>query len=184
MGLILVNSIMLGMKNYTDKEDTTAINKFIKHSDPYFNLMVYLEFVFKVMGMGFIGANSYMTDSWNWLDLFVVVSSFLNDIMPLIIGNSHGGSGLKVMRTVRLLRPLKLLRNIPSIKILITTLLSSVSSLGGIMGLAFFIFLIFAILGVTLWNGKIHYRCHLTERPIDGEWELYPDLTSLCRKDD
>ena len=66
-------------------------------------------------------------------------------------------------------------------KVLIGTLLSSVSQLGGIMGLALFFFMIFAILGVSLWNGSIHYRCYQTEWPTpDGFWELMPNDTKLC----
>ena len=51
-------------------------------------------------------------------------------------------------------------------KLLIGTLLSSVAQLGGIMGLAMFFFLIFAILGVSLWDGKIHNRCYETSCPM------------------
>jgi hypothetical protein len=83
-------------------------------------------------------------------------------------------------RSVRLMRPLKLLRTIPSIRVLLSTLLGSIGSLGGIMTVAMFFFLIFAILGVTLWKGKVHFRCYLTEFPENGEWELLPDFFELC----
>ena len=165
MSLILLSSVLMGMKNYMDKDDTTYINKFITATDLWFNLFIYMEFVFKVIAMGFSGEHSYLTDQWNWLDFFVVLASIANDILPLIFSGQSKNSGIKAMRSVRLLRPLKLLRSIPSIRILITTLLSSVSNLGGIMGLAMFVFTIFAILGVTIWNGKIHYRCYLTDQP-------------------
>lgn len=181
MGLILANSVLLGMKDYTKSSDATPMNRFIAASDPYFNFFVYWEFVLKVIALGFSGKNAYLSDTWNWLDFFVVLCTMANDLVPLILGSSSGGSGIKVMRTVRLLRPLKLLRTIPSIRILISTLLSSVQSLGGIMALAIFFFLIFAILGVTIWNGKIHYRCYLTERPVNGEWELHPEYDNLCQ---
>jgi hypothetical protein len=63
----------------------------------------------------------------------------------------------------------------PSMKILLGTLFESVLSLGGILGLAIFCFTIFSILGVSIWNGKGHYRCYTTPEPVDGEWELVPD---------
>ena len=156
MSLILINALMMGMKNYTDFNDTSLINRVISASDPFFNLFVYSEFVFKVIAMGFSGEFSYLSDQWNWLDFFVVMGSMINDLLPFFLNGSSGGSAIKTLRSVRLLRPLKLLRSIPSIRILISTVLASISSLGGIMGLATFFFLIFSILGVTIWNGTIH----------------------------
>ena len=172
----------MGCKDYLDSENTTPINKFIKLSDPYFNFFIYLEFILKAIAMGLSSdEKGYFGDTWNWLDFFVVMVSAVNDILPLIVGDQGGGGGMKALRSVRLMRPLKLLRGIPSIRILISTLLSSVTSLGGIMGVAMFVFLIFAILGVTLWKGKIHYRCYLGDEPPEGlDWELTPELSDLC----
>lgn len=85
MSLILLSSVLMGMKNYMDKDDTTSINKFITATDPLFNFFVYLEFIFKVIAMGFSGDHSYLTDQWNWLDFFVVLASMANDLLPLIV---------------------------------------------------------------------------------------------------
>lgn len=53
------------------------------------------------------------------------------------------------------------------------------------MGLALFFFLIFAILGVSLWDGKIHYRCYETEwpDPITGAWNTVEGDNRLCSED-
>jgi len=50
------------------------------------------------------------------------------------------------------------------------------------MGLAIFFFMIFAILGVSLWDGSVHYRCYKTEwpDPITGFWETVPGDEGLC----
>jgi hypothetical protein len=59
--------------------------------------------------------------------------------------------------------------------------MSSIKQLGGIMGLASFFFTIFAILGVSLWDGKIHYRCYWTELPDpNGKWAVNEDNMDLC----
>jgi len=69
----------------------------------------------------------------------------------------------------------------PSMKLLIGTLLKSMKHLGGILGLAIFFFMIFAILGVSLWDGKIHFRCYETPEPLpDGTWKLITDDFQLC----
>ena len=51
------------------------------------------------------------------------------------------------------------------------------------MGLASFFFTIFAILGVSLWDGKIHYRCYETELPVNGVWKVIEDDIDLCSHD-
>ena len=74
--LILIYSVLLGMKDYTDYDNKTPVNMFIENIDPYFNVIVYLEFIFKVIAMGFCGEpGSYLDDGWNWIDFFVVSSS-------------------------------------------------------------------------------------------------------------
>lgn len=64
------------------------------------------------------------------------------------------------------------------------TLLDSLANLGGVLALAIFFFLIYSILGVSVWQGKIHYRCYLTEKPQDGEWALLEDHPHLCSAKD
>ena len=72
----------------------------------------------------------------------------------------------------------------PNMKVLIRTLLSSIKELGGIMGLASFFFTIFAILGVSLWDGKIHYRCYETSVPDEnGDWKVIEEIIDLCSED-
>ena len=50
------------------------------------------------------------------------------------------------------------------------------------MGLAVFFFMIFAILGVSLLDGRTHWRCYTTELPdpITGIWEPVKDDKALC----
>ena len=69
----------------------------------------------------------------------------------------------------------------PSMKLLIGTLFKSMKHLGGILGLAIFFFTIFAILGVSIWEGKIHYRCYETPTPfLNGTWNVFEDDKRLC----
>jgi len=174
IALILINSGLLGLKDYTDINNETPINYFIESLEPYFMYIFLMECLSKVLAMGFImGRKTYLSDAWNWLDFTVVVTSLLNELPSM-----QNMSGL---RTFRLFRPLRSLTTMPSMKLLIGTLLSSVSHLGGILGLAMFFFMIFAILGVHLWNGRIHYRCYETQDPLpNGEFHLIKNDTKLC----
>ena len=171
--LIMINSLLLGIKSYTDVENTTTRNKIVEGLDPYFTAAFTIECALKVIGMGFLlDDGSYMRDPWNWLDFIVVVSSLLTEIPQM--------KSVSGMRTFRLMRPLRSLTTMPSMKILISTLLSSVAQLGGVLILAIFFFTIFAILGVSLWKGKIYNRCRMTEFPVNGDWEVDPQDTLLC----
>lgn len=50
------------------------------------------------------------------------------------------------------------------------------------MGLALFFYIIFAVLGITIWNGHIHFRCYETPGPINGEWK-YVENGLICSKE-
>jgi len=77
--VIMVNSVFLGIKDYTDVLNVTPINQFVEASEPYFMYIFLAECVVKILAMGWIlGKNSYLDDAFNWLDFIVVVSSLLN----------------------------------------------------------------------------------------------------------
>ena len=83
--LILIYSVLLGMKDYTDSDNVTPVNNFIEQIDPYFNVIVYAEFILKTIAMGFAGdAGSYLDDGWNWIDFFVVASSAAQQLMSAL----------------------------------------------------------------------------------------------------
>lgn len=170
---IMVNSLLLGMKDYKDELNCTSINKFVESFEPFFMWSFLIECGLKIIGMGFIlDLGSYLRNPWNWLDFIVVLSSLLTEIPQL--------KSISSMRTIRLLRPLRTLTTMPSMKILIGTLIASVTQLGGVLLLAIFFFTIFAILGVSLWSGAINKRCRLTEFPENGDWVIDESDPLLC----
>ena len=40
--------------------------------------------------------------------------------------------------------------------------------------------MIFAILGVSIWDGAVYYRCYETEWPVNGKWKLAEDDIQIC----
>ena len=101
------------------------------------------EAVLKAVGMGFImEKNTYLRDSWNWLDFIVVVTGLLS-FHPSM-------ANVSALRTFRLFRPLKSLSVLPSMQNLVNTLLTSIVQLSNVMALMLFFFLIFGILGMNL----------------------------------
>lgn len=175
--MIILNSVLLGMMDYTDKENKSWRNRFVQRTETFFTVTFTLEATCKIIGMGFIASKGcYLRNAWNWLDFIVVITSLL-EVLP-------GMSNISGLRTFRLFRPLRNLTTVPSMRTLVGTLLQSMSQLGGILSLAIFFFMIFAILGVNLWAGKIHYRCWDLTLNESGKyvnnWDGLDNSRGLC----
>lgn len=67
-----------------------------------------LEMSIKMVAMGIYGKKTYLSDSWNRLDCFIVLAGFLEYIMHVENLN------LTAIRTIRVLRPLRAINRIPS----------------------------------------------------------------------
>ena len=105
--LIILNSLMLAAYDYTDRENKGKLNQVLNMFEPVFVILFAIESVLKIIGMGFImEKNSYLRDSWNWLDFIVVITGLLSFI--------PGMGNVSVLRTFRLFRPLKSLSMLPS----------------------------------------------------------------------
>lgn len=160
---------------YDDRENNGATNIFIEQAGHVFTITFMIECVLKIIAMGFVHhKNSYLRDSWNWLD-FAVVCVGITDYIPGITG-----SNLKALRTLRVLRPLRSINKFPSMKKLISSLLASLPALGNAVMFMMFIFLLFCILGVQSFSGILYQRCRYDPQPnIDpttGKWTTWPKL--------
>lgn len=67
-----------------------------------------LEMTIKMVAMGVWGPGSYLADSWNRLDLFIVLAGAVE--YCLNVENMN----LSAIRTIRVLRPLRAINRIPS----------------------------------------------------------------------
>lgn len=67
-----------------------------------------LEMTIKMVAMGIYGKNTYLADSWNRLDFFIVLAGLLEYVMHVENLN------LTAIRTIRVLRPLRAINRIPS----------------------------------------------------------------------
>lgn len=136
----------------------------------------------KMIAMGGWGRGTYLADSWNRLDFFIVMSGALEYFLQVENLN------LTAIRTIRVLRPLRAINRIPSksieripgrwfvepiinnylwtlllpgMRILVMLLLDTLPMLGNVLLLCFFVFFIFGIIGVQLWEGILRQRCVL-----------------------
>ena len=109
---------------------------------------------------------SYLRDSWDRLDFFIVMSSIID-----MAGS--GGSELlviKLLRMLRVLRPLRFINHNKDLKMVVVALLDSMSHIINVIIVIAVVYLIFAIVGVSLFGGKFFY-CNIDMYSIQTEQE-------------
>ncbi|XP_072749340.1 ca[2+]-channel protein alpha[[1]] subunit T isoform X3 [Anoplolepis gracilipes] len=169
MMVILLNCITLGMyQPCVDDQCVTNRCKILQMFDDIIFAFFSLEMTIKMVAMGVYGRGTYLADSWNRLDFFIVGAGALE--YCLNVENMN----LSAIRTIRVLRPLRAINRIPSMRILVMLLLDTLPMLGNVLLLCFFVFFIFGIVGVQLWEGILRQRCFLKALPN----VKYPELLS------
>ena len=83
--LIFLNSIFLGILDYTWTEDSNRPkplgNMLTDNSEIPFTVLFTLECVIKLIAMGFIlDDGAYLRDGWNWLDFTVVITALIQNL--------------------------------------------------------------------------------------------------------
>ncbi|XP_065204837.1 voltage-dependent T-type calcium channel subunit alpha-1H-like isoform X2 [Planococcus citri] len=160
MLVILLNCITLGMyQPCVDDKCITNRCKILQMFDDFIFAFFALEMTVKMIAMGVYGKGTYLADSWNRLDFFIVLAGGLE--YCLNVENIN----LTAIRTIRVLRPLRAINRIPSMRILVMLLLDTLPMLGNVLLLCFFVFFIFGIIGVQLWEGILRQRCFLKPIP-------------------
>jgi len=150
--IILANCVMMA-----NSSPLIAPPPIFKKLELIFNCIFTVEMTLKIIAFGL---NHYMSDGWNMLDVTVVSTAWLPYLLP-------GVGNYSAIRAVRVLRALRTVNRIPSLKKIIRTLLSAIPELYNVSLLFCFFLFLFGIIGVTLFSGKLHYRC--TE-PGSDEW--------------
>lgn len=144
--VIMINSVFMGAFDYEDREGKLLRNRFLDVGNQIFTVIFIIEFVIKIIAMGFVfHRNSYLRDPWNGLD-FVVVCTGIFELLT-----DGEDTGITALRALRVLRPLRSINAYPSMKRLIGTLLSSLPRLANVVVFILFIFCLFGILGVKLF---------------------------------
>ena len=148
---IAINSVILAIYDYDDRDNTTEYNQLMERFGRFFSVVFTIECITKIIAMGFImHRNSYLRDAWNWLDITVVVVGAI-ELTPLV-----SASWIKSLRVLRVLRPLKSINAFPSMRKQVSSLLGSLPSMMNAVLFQFFIFLLFGILGVQQFGGTMY----------------------------
>jgi hypothetical protein len=153
--LILVSSILMALDN--PREDGTLFNNVLEWIGDGLLVIFIIEAILKIVAYGFVAhPTSYLRDSWNVLDFFVIIVSIASFILSTI---GYSGLGfITVLRTFRALRPLRVINRNRGIKMVVQTLLMSIKGIAHVALITLLIYLVFAILGVQLFSGNL-YSC-------------------------
>ncbi|TTF71949.1 Voltage-dependent T-type calcium channel subunit alpha-1I [Bagarius yarrelli] len=121
--------------------------------------------VLKMVALGVFGPRCYLGDTWNRLDLFIVMA-----------GGGMKGHHIQACPEKNTAKNKK--KNTTGMRILVTLLLDTLPMLGNVLLLCFFVFFIFGIVGVQLWAGLLRNRCFLDDDariPDDSD-----DIAFIC----
>jgi len=152
--LIILSSLKLTADTYfLDEPDDSIIIQISTYLDLFFIIFFALESFLKSISTGLIfEKGSYLRESWNQLDFFIVVTSIIdlsfdNINLPVI----------KILRLLRTLRPLRFISHNSGMKIVVEALIQSVGHILNVAIVVLAVWLMFAILGVNLFGGKFQY---------------------------
>ncbi|KAJ1620093.1 Ion transport protein-domain-containing protein [Pavlovales sp. CCMP2436] len=119
------------------------------------------EILLRALAYGLVQTkNSYLRDRWHWLDIVVVVTSWIS------ISVADSSTNYGALRTFRVLRPLRTVNSVRGMRVLVLSMLRSIPKLLDVAIVAVFVALVFAILGVQSFKGALHYRCVPDDSPL------------------
>jgi hypothetical protein len=179
LGAILSNSAVLAMVDYQDlgamRGNPNWGNMVVEKSELWFTTIFTCEAIMKIIALGLYDfPTAYLQDYWNCMDFIVVLAGLLA-ILP-------GVPTVSSLRTIRVLRPLRTLSSLPGMRKLISALIEALPGLFNVLILLLFVFIILGIMGLQLWEGKLHWMCRSTQFPnnITGEWPVSEFEARTC----
>ena len=104
MFLIAFSSLQLAFETYIQELDSDDVIIVTNAAiGQVFTYLFVIEFLFKLVALGFImDEGSYLRESWNQLDFFIVFTSLLDNLF-----GSSDIAAFKILRMLRILRPLR-----------------------------------------------------------------------------
>lgn len=153
MALILMSSAKLATDTFNERIESPVVLEVLDGIDQFFNYAFMCEMTVKVIAMGLVmDDGSYLLDSWNQLDFFIVASSIAD--MSL-----HGFElpFIRILRMLRVLRPLRFISRNDGLRMIVVALLGSVGHIFNVSIVLAMVYLVFAILGVNFMMGQFFY---------------------------
>uniref|UniRef100_UPI00358FC450 voltage-dependent L-type calcium channel subunit alpha-1D-like isoform X2 n=1 Tax=Myxine glutinosa TaxID=7769 RepID=UPI00358FC450 len=170
---ILLSSMSLAAEDPI--EPTSFRNAILSHFDICFTAVFTLEIVLKMTAYGAVmHQGSFLRNSFNILDLFVVVVSLVSQGIQ-----SSAISVVKILRVLRVLRPLRAINRAKGLKHVVQCMFVAIKTIGNIVIIMLLLQFIFSCIGVQLFKGKF-YACSdvskVTVEDCKGQFITYRDF--------
>jgi hypothetical protein len=124
-----------------------------------FTFVFVVEMLARMIALNLYGhSKSYLSDSFNQLDVILIVSS-LFDFIGAYIGLDAAPSYLTAFRVVRVLKLLRLITRVPALRQVILVILHSLPAMVNILIVLVALTLSFCLVGSSLFGGKLRGVC-------------------------
>ncbi|VEL33325.1 unnamed protein product [Protopolystoma xenopodis] len=113
------------------------------------------ESFLKIVSYGFVlHSDAYLRNFWNILDFTIVVIGLSANTLD------NMNVDVKALRAFRVLRPLRLVSGMPSLQVVLNSILTAMLPLFHIFLLVVFVIIVYAIVGLELFQSKLHRTCY------------------------
>ena len=149
--VIVMSSITLALENPLNDPNSGLIQN-LRIINICMTCVFCIECLMKIIAGGFVfnGKDSYLRNSWNLVDFFIVIISVFS------IFTESDLSVFKVIRVLRLLRPLRVIQRNEGLKIAVAALLMAVPNILYVSVVAILFFAIFGMTGVNMFKGRFY----------------------------
>ena len=117
------------------------------------NINFLLELLIKNISTGtFTDEGSYLRETWNQLDGFIVFTSILDMLLSGV-----DIPAIKILRLLRTLRPLRVISHNVSMKLMVNSLFDSIGAITNVSVVVVAVWSMFAIFAINVFAGKMFY---------------------------
>ena len=120
--IVIINAVVMAL----DRFPAPKSHRQLELVNQIFSWLFVGEMIIKITALGM---KEYVRDYFNLFDAFVVVLNVLDNVLLYSIGNTIGGGGIIVLRSIRLLRIIKLVRSWSSLRILLQKIMDALPKL-------------------------------------------------------
>ncbi|XP_016529770.1 voltage-dependent T-type calcium channel subunit alpha-1H-like isoform X2 [Poecilia formosa] len=152
---IFISMFVMGAEHFQQPKYISVLLEWVFY---ILTLLLVIEIILKLVAFGIV---RYLKDSWNMLDIFVVLVSLISVIVGQVKFQEKIPINMGIFRVVRVLRLAQVLKT-TKIKVLLKTIIRTLSQVGNISLLFMFFFFIYAALGVELFGNiacSIDFPC-------------------------
>uniref|UniRef100_A0A3Q0KD42 Voltage-dependent L-type calcium channel subunit alpha n=1 Tax=Schistosoma mansoni TaxID=6183 RepID=A0A3Q0KD42_SCHMA len=155
LATILCNCLALAFNHPYPGEDSNAVNQVLEKVELAFVIIFTTESALKIIAYGFVlHQDAYLRNFWNVLDFSIVLIGLSSKALE------NMNIDVKALRAFRVLRPLRLLSGLPSLQVVLNSIITAMVPLLHIALLVIFVIIVYAIVGLELFQSKLHLTCY------------------------